>query len=215
MFPTLRRRFLVSFMNTRAYSWFILKVVPKVRFSTRLTKIQGWQFLQLYAMMEPSDILLTLDRHNLAGKMVGALTQGEVAHAAQCIAKGAAWEVSEMTQNGYTQSALYDICKHADRVILATCSAWDDAYKKAIVAKNLSFLGAQYDTRFTLDVEYLACSELIYHADFEHRLQVDLTDEAGIGQPYISPEGLLQAKNLVIKLDTDSMLAPHLVLEAA
>jgi len=215
MFAELRKRLLVSMMKTDTYSWAVLNVVPKIRFSTGLTKVAGWQFQLLHELMEPSDILLTIDNNNLAGKMITRLTNGRVAHAAQCISKGGEWETSEMTQAGYTQTTLFDVCKHADRVILATCADWDETYKRAVVQKNLSFSGSKYDTKFSLDVKFLACSELIYHSDFEHRLQVDLADIAKIGQPYISPEGILQAKNLVIKLDTDLTAVPNLVLEAA
>ena len=215
MLDAAKKKFLLWLMQTGAYRWALIDGIPQVRFSTGMAKVQGWQYAALHAAMEPSDILLAIDRNNLAGKLITGITKGRVSHAAGVVAKGGAWEVSEMTQVGYTQSALFDVCKHADRVILATCSDWDSAYKRAVVEKMRTFIGTKYDINFSLGVEFLACSELIYHSDFEHRLQVDLVDEAGIGQPYISPEGILQAKNLVIKLDTDSMLVPSLVLAAA
>ena len=41
-------------------------------------------------------------------------------------------------------------------------------------------------------------------SDFEKRLDISLEDLAGLGTPYISPTGLLRAKNCDVVWDSDA-----------
>jgi hypothetical protein len=58
---------------------------------------------------------------------------------------------------------------------------------------------------FELGVEALSCSELVYEADFERRLDVNLEDVVGMGQLYISPTGLWHSTNTSVVIDTDKV----------
>ena len=60
--------------------------------------------------------------------------------------------------------------------------------------------GASYDIQFEFGIEALYCSELIYHADEERRLDVDLSDVANLGRKYLSPTGLFNGDNISRKL---------------
>ena len=128
---------------------------------------------------------------------------GDIAHAALCIARDCEWEISEMTHTNYTRSAFFDICKESDRVVILRCKDWDQKYIDAVVEKCKSFQDATYDISFEMGIKALYCSELVYQADFERRLDVKLDDIVGLGQKYISPTGLLKAKNCDTIWDSD------------
>lgn len=195
----LRTKFLLWFMQTGLFHWLLIRFIPYIRFTTYYTTLRGWQYQRGYKKLKPGLIILTTDRKKLTTVLIG----GEITHAALCIGKGEEWEVSEMTHTNYTQSAFFDLCKEADRVLLLQCTDWDDLYTKRVIERCKSFKGCQYDTLFKLGIAALYCSELVYEADFEHRLKVSLEDIAGLGRPYISPTGLLHAKNVTVVWDSD------------
>lgn len=197
------KRILVWFMNTRAYSWLLKHVIPYIRFTTYYTSLRGAKYKAGYAKLRPGHIILTLDRK----KLTSMLIPGGFAHAALCLNKSVgSYEIAEMTHTDYTKSYFFDICKEADRVVILKCTAWDAEYTKKVIAKCRTFEGAVYDVQFAFGVKALYCSELIYQADFERRLQVNLEDLAGLGREYISPTGLFNAKNVRIVWDSDEEL---------
>lgn len=226
MWHWLTKKFLIWLMQTNIYELVLLHILPNIRFTTKPSDVEGWQHEQLDAILEPGDFLVAIDTHNATGAMIpkvtgGAIINGEeicVSHAAFCVAKGegatkCGYEIAEMEAEGYTRSTFYDICKRADRVLICTCTDWDADYKQKMIAKCFTFKKAHYNVQFALGmlkmgVRFLACSELVYENDFEHRLKVNLEDSAGIGRPYISPKGLLQAKNIVIKADSAKLVKP-------
>jgi hypothetical protein len=112
------------------------------------------------------------------------------------------YEIAEMTHTDYTKSHFFDLCKEADRVCILECVDFTPDYVEAMIARCLSFESARYDSEFTLGVEALYCSELIYQADFAKFLEVDLSDLAGLGRPYLSPDGIYQAENVRVVWDS-------------
>ena len=197
---------LVCFMQTKLYAWILLRLLPNIRFSTSYSRMTGRQYAALYDTLEPGDIILAINYHNLTGFLIPKITGGEVSHAALCVSKGGQdYEVAEMQASGYTKAMFYDVCRNADRVIVGHCTDWDAAYKKLVVERCLTFEGVPYDIQFTLGIKSLACSELVYEADFERRLKCSLEDTAGLGRPYISPEGIRRSENFVVKADSSSM----------
>ena len=173
-------------MQTRFYAWLLKSVIPYVRFTTYYTSMRGWKYLRGYALLQPGDILLTLDRK----KLTTLLIPGEFSHAALCIDKDCGFEVAEMTHQDFTRSTFFDICKEADRVVILRCPAWDEAYLKTVIGMCLSLEGCHYDYQFDLGIKALYCSELVYQSDVENRINAKLDDLAGLGRPYISPTGL-------------------------
>jgi len=203
------RRPLVWLMNTRAYGWLLKHVIPYIRFTTYYTSLRGAKYREGYERLQPGHILLTLDRK----KLTSLLIPGGFAHAALCVSKLSTndrpavspddYEVAEMTHTDYTRSFFFDICKEADRVVILECTDWDPEYTAKVIAKCLEFHDAVYDVQFDFGIKALYCSELVYQADFERRLQVNLEDLAGLGREYISPTGLRNAKNVRVVWDSD------------
>lgn len=194
------KKILLWLTRMRIYNYALVHIIPYIRFSVYYTSLRGWKYQRGYRLLKPGHILLSTDRK----KLTTILIPGEFTHASFCVEKGSDWEISEMTHRDYTKSAFFDICKEADRVVILECPDWDAEYTKAVIEKCRSFHDAKYDVEFNLGVEALYCSELVYQSDFEHRLQVNLEDLAGLGCPYISPTGLYQAHNVRIVWDSDN-----------
>ena len=194
------RRILVWLMNTKFYAWLLKHVIPYIRFTTYYTSLRGAKYQAGYAKLRAGHILLTIDRK----KLTSLLIPGGFAHAALCLNKKAgSYEIAEMTHTDYTKSYFFDICKEADRVVILKCTDWDAEYTKKVVEYCRTFEDAVYDVQFNFGIKALYCSELIWHADFDHRLDVNLEDLAGLGREYISPTGLFNAKNVKVVWDSD------------
>lgn len=186
-------------MQSKPYRWLLKSVIPYIRFTTYYASFPGSKFHEGYDLLEPGDIILTTDDKKLTTVLIG----GEMTHAALCVSKDKVWEVSEMTHSDYTKSTFFDVCKQSTRVIILRCRDWDDEYTKMVIARCRGFEGALYDADFDLGVIALYCSELVYQSDFDHKLDVSLEDLAGLGREYISPTGLLKAKNCDIVWDSN------------
>lgn len=204
-----RRRLILALMQTWIYRYLLLHVIPFIRFTTYYTSLRGWKYQRGYRLLQPGDILCTLDRK----KLTTVLIPGEFSHAAVCVDKGTEWEISEMTHTNYTKSTFFDICKESDRVVILRCRDFDPGYKENFIAAVKSFENSMYDVQFSLGVDALACSELPYQADYERRAAVRLDDIAGIGRPYISPTGWWNARvgyrpggNMEVVWDSDKEL---------
>jgi hypothetical protein len=204
------KRPLVWLMNTRFYEWLTLHVIPYIRLTTYYTSLRGAKYQEGYYFLEPGHIILTVDKK----KLTSMLIPGEWAHACLCLESlklyqsvdPDVYEIAEMTHTNYTKSYFFDICKESDRVVILRCVDWDPEYVKQVVATCRTFEDAVYDTKFDFGVKALYCSELVYQADFEHRLDVVLDDLAGLGRKYISPDGLFKAKNVRIVWDSDEVV---------
>ena len=207
----MKRKAVLALMQTRFYAWLLLHVIPYIRFTTYYTSLRGWKYQRGYKLLQPGDILLTLDRK----KLTTLLIPGEFSHAAVCVDKGSEWEISEMTHTDYTKSCFFDICKEADRVVILRCKDFDSEYRENFIAACKSFDNARYDLRFDMALQQkgfscavLACSELPYQSDFEHRCRVDSTDTVGLGMPYVSPNDWWEATkinspNMFVAWDSD------------
>lgn len=203
----LKRFLILKLMQTKIYKYFLKNIVPYIRFSMYYPKLRGIQFEEIRTRILPCDIILTVDKR----KLTSFLIPGEFSHAAFFLGFRRTFEVAEMTHEDYTKSFLFDVCKQSDRVLILRCKdiALDPHYGFRMIHKCLSFQNTKYDSDFSLGVEALYCSELIYQSDFEKRIKYDLSDLAGIGQPYISPDGLLQAHNCYCVYDSDGIYTGH------
>lgn len=189
-------------MQTSAYGYLLKHILPYIRLTTYYTSFRGNQFYEGYKRLRPGDIILTHDKK----KLTGLLIPGTVDHAALCVGRnGKDYEIIEMTHEDFKPTWFFDICKESDRVIILRCYDFDFEYIHRMIQYAWTLNKAKYDGRFKLGVKELYCSELIYEADFERRLKVDLSDLLGLGQPYISPEGLLKAKNAYVVFDSKSI----------
>ena len=177
----------------------MLHIVPFIRFTCYYTSFRGWKYQRGYKVLKPGDVILTKDKW----KLTSLLIPGEFCHAALCVAKFNEWEISEMTHNNYCKSTFFDICKESTRVMILRCDDWDDGYISRVIAHCKTFVGAKYDVEFTLGVKALYCSELIILSDPDARLKVSYRDALGLGRPYISPMGILNAKNITVVWDSE------------
>lgn len=196
----LYKKFLIWLMSKIIYKWLLLHVIPYIRFTTYYTSLRGWKYVRGYKLLKPGDIILTKDRKKLTSLLIG----GDVTHAALCVHKGSnKYEVAEMTHNHYTKSYFFDVCKESDRVIILRCRDWSQYYTKQVIERCKTFENAKYDVGFSLGIEALYCSELVYQSDFKRKLKVSLDDLADIGRPYIAPQDLLESKNCDVIWDSD------------
>lgn len=199
MFQKLYRKFLIWLSSTKVYEWFLIHVIPYIRFSMYYTGMKGSSFHKMYKMLKPGHIILTTDKK----KLTTFLIPGEFAHAAFCVSKDQNWEMSEMTHTHYTKSTFADVCFQADRVVIMECKDFDQQYINKIIDQCKKFEDVLYDFQFELGVKALSCAELIYESDVERRLDISLEDVAGLGRPYISPTGLFRAVNCEVIYDTE------------
>ena len=214
------------FMHLRVYAWALKSIVPFIRFSMYYLELSGKAFFEAYRGLKPGHIILTEDRK----KLTSLLIPGIMSHAALCVGRidlGDEYEVAEMTHKDFTKSQFFDVAKECDRLVILECTDWfsDKPFLSQVVASAKSMTCAKYDELFTLGVEALYCSELIYQADLaaarsfgvKPRLRCDLSDLLGLGQEYISPEGLLFSKNVICVFDSDrewtNMIGPHIELK--
>ena len=168
MFKKLLRKLYLKLTHTKAFSYVVLHIIPYIRFTTYYTSLRGWKYHRGHKVLQPGDIVLTLDRKKLTTLLIG----GEMTHAALCVDKDAEWEISEMTHDNYVRSNFFDICKESDRVMILRCTDWDETYTQQVVEKCKTFVDAVYDVSFDFGVKQLYCSELVYQSDFERRLDV-------------------------------------------
>jgi len=165
------------------------------------TSFRGWKYKRGHKLLQPGHILLCIDSQKLTTKLIG----GTFTHAALCISKDDpdSGEIAEIVASGMEMAEFFDICRESTRVVIGKCTKWDIDYTHKVIAKCKTFSGVDYDTSFGFGVKSLYCSELIYHSDYEHRLEVKLDDIAGLGIKYISPTGILNSPNFEIVWDSD------------
>ncbi len=199
------RKFVSWLMTTRLYKHLLMHVIPYIRFTTYYTTLRGMKYHKLYKHLKPGDVILSTDRK----KLTTLLIPGEFSHASMCVGVDGwnGWEISEMTHNHYTKSCFFDICKESDRVVImrVICQPCFGEHVEQAIERCKSYEHAEYDTEFTLGVESLYCSELVFQSYKDNCLQAPLDDLAGLGKPYISPTGLYHAKNLKVIMDSDAL----------
>lgn len=141
-------------------------------------------------------------------------------HQGQPVFHGEGLEIVEMTHTDYTFSDFFDLCKESERVVIFDCLDWDLDYKRRMINAALSLRNATYDVEFEFGISSLYCSELIYMADCiannaeyfgelavpKPRIQASVEDLMGLGREYISPDGLLTAKNVRVVWDSKGEL---------
>lgn len=205
MFNNMKKRLLLALIQSKFWHWLLLKAIPFIRFSTQYTKINGFQYWHAWGLLQPGDIILSKDNKKLTTLLIGGIWT----HANFCLSIGDSmfpgYEIAQMTHLGYEKSMFFDVCKEADRICILRCVDWDKDYRKEVIKKCVSFEDSAYDTEFSLsNIKAFYCSELIWASDFEHRLDVDLSDLAGLGREYLSPDGLYKAKNVKVIYDSDT-----------
>jgi hypothetical protein len=203
MIEKLQWAFVRMFMRTRFYNWLLTDIIPYIRFTTYYTSMRAKVAFVGYEVLKPGHIILTVDEKKLTTKLISKFTGEEgFSHAALCVSKDKNFEIAEMTHKNFTKSCFFDVCYEATRVVILECYDFDEKYVKEMVGWTKSLENVPYDNYFSLGVDALSCSELIYAVDYERRLKVDLKPIIG-KEPYISPMGLYQAKNVKVIWDSN------------
>jgi hypothetical protein len=110
-----------------------------------------------------------------------------------------------MTHTDYTKSTVADLCFEADRVAILRCNTFDQDYTNKFIEAIRQFEGTPYDIKFELGIKALSCAELVWAGDTERRIGASLEDIVGCGQDYISPQGIYDAANLTVVIDTTDL----------
>ena len=184
----LKTQFLVWLMQNEVYLFLLRYILPNLRF----LQPPGPSYFykqRIRDNMQAGDILLSKSKFALTNVLIG----GDFSHGAVVIGPD---EIAEMTANDFDVVDVDHFCHGTTRIALLRIVDQENDYGKQVALKAMSFVGVRYDASFKLGVEALYCSELCYQADFERRMQADLTDLVDMGRPYISPSGLYKAKGL-------------------
>ena len=201
----LTKKILLFFMQTKSYSFLMLRILPYIRFSIYYSDFPGWKIKRGYKKLKPGDIVITNDRKKLTGMLIKWLTGG-MAHGALCVAKSMyeEFEIAEMTHENFKQNTFASLCSESTRVKIYRCTSFDRRYvDRVLVPECLSYRHVMYDVHFRLGVKSLYCFELIYHSDRERRMKVSLDDAKGIGRKYLSSVGIHNASNIKLIWDSD------------
>lgn len=177
-------------MGTKLYRFLLKYVIPQIQFFTATGPSYYFKD-DMRRQMRAGDVVLTKSSFHLTNLLIG----GRYSHAAIVVGPD---KIAEMTANGFDVRNVDEFSKHCTKITLLRINPDDAAYGQQMAETAMSYYKRNYDYRFSLGVESLYCSELVYQSDKEGRLQCDLTDLVGIGCPYISPDGLFDAKGLKI-----------------
>jgi len=190
------RKIVEYILNTRLFGYLLKKVLPFIRSNTYYTTFTGAQYHRGYNLLRPGDYILCTDYKKLTTQLI----PGKYSHAAFCISKDGVWEISDMTYKNYRKICFFDICKESDlveifRPINKNSIPWDLKYVSEVIECCRSLQDTTYDQQFNLDAKSLYCFELIYHCDFERRLEIKLEDFMNLGRPYVSGDALANCKS--------------------
>ena len=209
-------------MNKPWYTKFMKDYLPKIRFSLYYSlpsneRFHNWGPLlnDLQSKIKAGDIILTIDEKKLTSLIIGKATASfskdksedsfVPGHAALVVATEGDYQVAEMTHLNFTKSTVSDVLYQSTRVVVLRCDAFDENYVQNVLVPTCNtFTDKVYDQRFQQGIQELICSELVYFADKERRLDVNLDPVLGFN-PYISPVGLYKAKNCKVIWDSNKI----------
>jgi len=193
-----RRRCLLTLRRGRVYTWLMWYVMPYARVSVCHTSMTTEKYLIASALIMDGDIILTTDNRALSTLCV----PGDHTHAMLCLNTADVPMCGQMTHDGYGEVSFAEACFHSSRVVILRCPMFDWEYIDVVVNKCRSFKGTAYDTDFSFQNGKSYCSELIYQADVERRLNVVPSRAWGTGQPVVTPDDLA-ASNVIVIYDSD------------
>ena len=207
----IKRKIAYAIVASEFYTNLLEKVIPYIRLTTYYPRFPVLQFQELYARVEVGDILLTNDYR----KLTTILIPGDWAHAAIVVGKGQGHiEVVEMTHVGFNKTDVHKVCAESERVRIKRVDdpRWDietfinNVWKHEGSTYNFGFLAKEKKDPRNKKGDKMHrsnyCSQLVTQADEDNILDVNWDDLAGLGVPYISPDGLDKGKNLITIYDT-------------
>lgn len=218
------RKLLLAITHSKPWHWALKYVVPYIRFSVYYPRYRGINYIIASRIMTPGQFILCLDEQ----KGTSFLIPGFMSHVEYVVnncmySNNTEHETVGMTHSDFTKSFLFDTCKENSRILICDCIDWTNEHKKKMIEAVSLLKDAKYDESFEFGIKSLYCSELIYQLDrlaahpdmtdvdlneskIKGLMQVDLSDFLNLGQEYISPDGLLFAKNTRVVWDSDAEL---------
>lgn len=188
MLRSIYSRFMAWLLKTHAMRFTLRYVVPEIKILH--APGPGYNTKEhIRKNMRPGDVLVSKSTYRLTNLVIG----GKFSHGAFVINTN---EIAEMTAKDFDVVDVNEFAAGCTHIALLRLKSPDQIYANKMVEKCLSFSDARYDADFSLGVEALYCSELVYQSDFERRMKCNLDDIVGMGRPYISPDGLFCAPGL-------------------
>lgn len=153
--------------------------------------MRGKHAAEIVKKAKPGDFILCSDKR----KLLSFIIPGKFTHAALI---GENHNAFEMTNKNFKVEHILDILYQADYAVLCRIKGIDSDYASKMVERAKTFSRAKYDVQFNIGRNELYCIELIYHADFEHRLEVKSTTV--FDKKIITGDDLFFAKNCEVIL---------------
>lgn len=179
-----------------AWQFLLTWIIPAIRFGGK--PITDAQIQELSSVIQKGDCILLKDPKKLSHILIG----GTWSHAAICTSfLDDQYPVfGEMGHAGFQEVNIKKLVGYSTKIAVIRPKDADFTYMKLMgeEARRIGLLSIGYDFIFSLGEKSLYCSELVYLADYHKLYQANLDDLAGLGHPYISPDGLYKAKGAKI-----------------
>ena len=186
-------------LGLRPVQFFVERVLPKLRFTTAYPQMTGSAWNAFLLNAKPGDLVFSTD----GSKLSSWLIPGVWDHVGIVCLDGGELVVVEAVQPKVRRSTLFDFCHHADFVGIARPERLNPEQLEKFQVRALALVGIRYDALFQPGREALYCSEVVleswpYGDDFNNfsPLLADMTDEAGIGTSYATPDDIWAAYSL-------------------
>lgn len=175
----------------------VLKVLPKIRFSTGYGLVEYAAFNAIATKAEPGDLIFSVDN----SKLTSILIPGKWSHVGIVVDNGINGpKIVEAVPPAVRSTTLFDFCRTADEVMLMRPGLdLKSKYWACTVAKMR--LGTAYDAEFTIGPKALYCAELIadaYYVAENMGMTFDWSDLLGLGYPYLTPDGVADGKPMSV-----------------
>lgn len=169
-------------MSTKFYRFVLRYVIPEMKILHGVGPSYPVK-QNIRDIMQAGDIILSKSKYRLTNILIG----GNFSHAALVVGPD---RIAEMSAKDFDVVNVDHFCEGCSSIMLLRLKNLSGEYGERMAKRCMSFDNALYDLGFSLGVEALYCSELVYQSDYEKRLQCDLSDLVGMGREYISPDGL-------------------------
>lgn len=142
------------FIRFSIVQWFVIEVLPKLRFTTSYTTISGHDFEYFGHNLKKGDIVFSSDRSKLSYYLVG----GEWAHVGIYVGDGI---IVEAVQPRVCETSVFTFCHHADEVAIGRITYDSPSDLERVTAMFRGHVGMPYDSMFEEGGEAFYCTELI------------------------------------------------------
>lgn len=192
---SLLRKTLIWILSQKTVQIVVLKVLPKIRFSTSYALL-GWaDYTSISLNARPGDIILSVDK----SKLTSLLIPGYWSHVGLVVKNDHDQDgvlIVEAVPPAVRETSLFDFCKCADEVMVLRPDVTNDVVEQAVFRAKYN-IGREYDGLFKYGPTALYCAELISYC-FLQSVKFDWSDLWGVGYPYLSPDGVADGEPLTV-----------------